>query len=48
MISHDQAKTEVPIVQSLQGLSSQVQAETIANQFGQISNLYDELKAENI
>ena len=48
MTSHDQAKSQVPIVQSLQGLPSQVQAEKIADQFSQISNMYDELKTEDI
>ena len=48
MTSHDQARSELPAVQSLQGLSSQVQAEKIADQFGHISNLYDELKSDDI
>ena len=48
MTSHDQAKSEVPIVQSLQGMSNQAQAEKIADQFGHISNLYDPLQTEDI
>ena len=48
MTSHDQARAELPVVQSLQGVPSQVQAEQIADQFSKISNLYEELKSEDI
>ena len=48
MTSHDQARVELPVVQSLQGLSSQVQAEQIADQFGKISNLYEEVRSDEI
>ena len=48
MSSHDQAKTEEPIVQSLNDLPDQTQAEEIANQFSHIANLYEPLKSEDI
>ena len=37
MSSHDQTRSEEPIVQSFLGLPDQTQAETIANQFSEIS-----------
>ena len=48
MTSHDQARAELPVVQSLQGLSRQVQAEQIADEFGKISNIYEELNSDEI
>ena len=48
MSSHDQAKSEEPIVLSFDGLSDQAQAEEIAKQFSQIANLYEPLKSEDI
>ena len=48
MTSHNQAKSEEPIVESLMDLPNQTQAEEIANQFGKISNLYEPLKTEDI
>ena len=38
MSSHDQAKTEEPIVQSFLGMPNHEQAEAIADQFSHISN----------
>ena len=48
MTSHDQARSEVPIVQSLKEMPIQSQAEEIANQFAAISNLYEPLQCEDI
>ena len=48
MTSHDQARSEVPIVQSLKEMPIQSQAEEIANQFAAISNLYEPLQSEDI
>ena len=48
MSSHDQAKSEEPIVQSFDGMSDAAQSEEIANQFSQISNLYKPLQSDDI
>ena len=48
MSSHGQANNEVPIVQSFLGIPDQAQAEEIANQFSEISNIYEPLKTEDI
>ena len=48
MSSHDQAKSEEPIVQSFLGLSDETQTENIADQFSHISNLYEPLKTDDI
>ena len=48
MTSHYQARVEQPIVYSLQGLPSQVQAEQIADQFAEVSNLYEEINSGEI
>ena len=48
MSSHDQAHSEEPVVQSFIGISDELQAEKIAEQFSQISNLYDPLEAEDV
>ena len=48
MSSHDQAKSEEPNVLSFLGISDQNQAEQIATQFSEISNLYEPLKTEDV
>ena len=48
MSSHDQAKSEEPEVISFLGIPDETQAEEIANQFSEISNIYEALKTEDI
>ena len=48
MSSHNQAKNEEPIVQSLSELTDSAQAEVIAEQFSQISNEYEPLDSNDI
>ena len=48
MTSHDQAKSEEPNVISFLGISDQSQAEQIASQFSEISNIYEPLKTDDI
>lgn len=48
MTSHNQAKSSEPVVESLMDLPNQMQAEEIANQFSQISDLYEPLKTDDI
>ena len=48
MSSHSLEKDQDIIVQELQGLSSKEQAERIADQFSEVSNLYDPLKSDDI
>ena len=48
MSSHNQARNDEPIVQSLGGLTDQDQAEAIAEQFSQISNQYEPLNSGDI
>ena len=48
MSSHDQAKSEAPEVMSFLGVSDHSQAEQIADQFSEISNLYEPLRSDDI
>ena len=48
MSSHNQAQSEMPTVQSFLGIPDQIQGEKIADQFGEISHLYEPLKTEDI
>ena len=48
MSSHSQANEEQPMVQSFLGTPVHTQAEEIANQFSEISNIYEPLKTEDI
>ena len=48
MSSHSEIRDQEIIVQELIGQSDQAQAEQIADQFAEISNLYSPLKSEDI
>ena len=48
MSSHNQAQSEMPTVQSFLGIPDQIQGEKIADQFSEISHLYEPLKTEDI
>ena len=48
MSSNDRTRSEEPTVQSFLGLPDQTHAEKIANQFSEISYLYQPIKAEDI
>ena len=48
MTSHDQLKSEVVLVQEICRLSSQDQAELIADNFSKISNQYEEIDPDKI
>ena len=48
MSSHNQAQSEIPTVQSFLGIPDQIQGEKIADQFSEISHLYEPLKTEDI
>ena len=48
MSSHDQAKSDEPIVQSIMNLPNQMQAEAIADEFSSISTMYEPLCKDDI
>ena len=48
MSSHDAAKSDEPVVQSINSLPNQIQAEMIADEFSAISNMYDKLNKDDI
>ena len=48
MSSHDQAKSDEPVVLSIAELPNQIQAELIADEFSAVSNLYEPLRKDDI